>query len=123
LKQNYGLGEENGEHHFGNIELDKLKIFYLIKSDGKKQFGVNVKESYVFIGDTKFIIEFKRSSDNLVVNPKLIFFRRNKIDFNQNGRKEEIRYCIGLQANIDGINYQQYIFINPDRTFTLSQFK
>ena len=119
LIQNYGKGVNGGEHNFSHINQKQVKEFFLNSS-----FSVNIEEQSISILDLKFYVEFPRNKNGEKVKGKLVYFRRIKKDFTPDkGVITDIRYCIGLQANIDGVNYQQYVFINNDKTFTLSQLK
>jgi hypothetical protein len=121
LRQNY---QREDEHHFGHIDQDKLSVFWLIDSaTGEKLFGVDVHEQTILVGDVPFIVEFPRTKAGEPVKGKLVYFRRVRNDFAPEGITTTVRYAIGLQANIDGRNHQQYLFINMDGTFTLSQQK
>ena len=114
LKQEYGT---KNEKNFGHIDLDKVKEFWL-----GKNVRINVKEQYFVINGLKFFVEFPRNKSGEKAKGKLVYFRRTRNDFTPNkGIITTVRYCLGLQANIDGVNHQQYVFINTDGTFTLSQ--
>lgn len=120
LKQNY---EKENEHHFGHIDQERLTIFRLVNKEGKPIAAINIKDQKLAISGGRFFIEFPRDKDGNKVKGKLVYFRRVRNDFTPNGIIVSVRYCLGLQANIDGKNYQQYVFINNDGTFTLSQQK
>lgn len=115
LKQKYGT---KNEKNFGHIDLDKVKEFWLGAS-----VCVNMKEQYFIVNGLKFYVEFPRNKSSEKVKGKLVYFRRIRNDFAPTGTVISIRYCLGLQANIDGVNYQQYLFINNDGSYTLSQKK
>jgi hypothetical protein len=120
LKQNYDI---NGGNHFGHIDKDRLKSFWLVNKSGERILGVDVVEQCFIVDDKKMYVDFPRNRNNESVKGKLVYFRRIKNVFEQTGTIVTFRHCLGLQANVDGSNYQQYIFINEDNTFTLSQKK
>jgi len=123
LKQNFGKGEPE-EHHFGHIDLNNLDLFQLEYIDGSRPFAVSVKGQYIEIFGKRFYIEFPRDSAGQIVKGKLVYFRRVRNDFTPDrGIIITVKHRIGLQAKIDGINKQQFIFINSDGSFTLSQQK
>ena len=116
--------DQEDEHNFGHIDQDKLENFWLVDSSSdEKMFGVNVKTQAIILGDIPFYIEFPRTKAGTEVTGKLVYFRRIRNDFTPEGVITSVRYAIGLQANIDGRNHQQYLFVNMDGTFTLSQQK
>lgn len=123
LNQNFGVGEENGEHHFGHIDQDNLLLFILGSKEDPRLFTVDIEDQTIEIAGLIFHIEFPHDQNGDIVKGKLVYFRRNRVDFIPEGPDISVKYCIGLQANIDGKNFQQYVFINPDGTFTLSQQK
>lgn len=131
LYQHYGVGNEKGEHHFGHIDQEKLVAFQLVAKDGKMFFGVDLLTQSIIILGLVFHVEFPRDHENNVCKGKLVYFRRVRHDFTANGTVTGVRYVLGLQAAVSqttkkGVvarNYQQYVFVNPDGTFTLSQSK
>lgn len=123
LKQNYDKGDAGDEHNFGHIDQDRLREFWLVDETGERHFGVNVRTQSIMIGDVQFYVEFPRDKEGHEIDGKLVYFRRIKNDFAPEGITTTVRYCIGLQANIDGRNRQQYLFVNMDGSFTLSQQK
>lgn len=121
LKQDADLPTER---HFGHIDQSRLEHFWLVDSEtGEKHYGVDIKRQAIMIGDVPFLVEFPRTKAGEVVTGKLVYFRRVRNDFAPEGITTTVRYCIGFQANVDGRNHQQYLFINMDGTFTLSQQK
>lgn len=120
LHQRY---EQTGEKTFGDIDQSKLKQFWLVDSTGDKHFGIDIEKQSILIGDVPFIVEFPRNKAGEVMTGKLVYFRRIRNDFAPEGTVTTVRYAIGFQANIDGRNVQQYLFVNMDGTFTLSQQK
>ena len=124
LKQNYGKGEKNEEHNFSHIKLDEVNEFRLMNKDGDVFAIVDSDNQEIHINGTVFKVEFPRDKNGKEVKGKLVYFRRIRNDFTPDrGVVQTIKYCIGLQANIDGVNKQQYVFINSDGSFTLSQQK
>jgi hypothetical protein len=121
LEQRYNVGKEFGEKHFGDIELDKVKEFHLVDRNGNKHYTVNVERQSIFIKGLEFKVQFPRDKEGKEVKGKLVYYRRIRNDFNPEGIKTNVTYLIGFQALIDGVNKQQYIYVNPDGTFTLSQ--
>lgn len=128
LWQHYGKPDEK---HFGHIDLDKLTHLLLVDEDGNKEFGIDVDKQAIMIGGYPFVVEFPRDCDGKVVKGKIVYFRRNRVDVGPEGQVITVRYALGFQANImlQGKhgryekNFQQYLFINNDGTFTLSQQK
>lgn len=120
LKQKY---EQSEEKTFGDIDQSKLKQFWLADANGEKHFGIDIDYQSIMIGDVQFIVEFPRNKAGEPMTGKLVYFRRVRNDFAPEGVTTTVRYAIGFQANIDGRNVQQYLFINMDGTFTLSQQK
>lgn len=125
LPQNYGLGEANGEHHFGHIQEDKLASFWLQDKQGKRDFGVLMAEEALSIKGLKFYVQFPKNTDGSPAPKRLIYFRRvsNQVHMGEGFIDTSVRQCIGLQATVNGKNYQQLIFINADGSFTLAQVK
>jgi len=123
MKQNYNLGRDQGEKDFGDIRLDELKEFWLEDKQGNRRFGIILETQTIHINGLNFKVEFPRSKDGKIVSGKLVYFRRIRQDFIPDmATRFLVRYCIGLQANIDGTNYQQFVFIGPEG-YTLSQKK
>lgn len=121
IRQNY---QKPDEKTFGDIDHDRLEWFWLVDvATGQKHFGISVKKQAIYIGDVPFYVEFPRNKRGEVVTGKLVYFRRIRNDFAPEGTITTIRYAIGLQANIDGHNRQQYLFVNMDGSFSLSQEK
>lgn len=129
LLQNY---EKPDEHHFGHIVLEEVSRFWLVGPEGEKHFGVDLERQAIMVGDVPFLVEFPRDADGHVVKGKLVYFRRIRNDFTPDGTIVTVRYAIGLQARLTsrssgGVesvqNVQQYLFINNDGTFSLSQAK
>jgi len=128
LLQNYGKGIEGKESTFKDIDQTKLKKLFLVggqlNENLMRSLFIDVEEQLISIFGVKFYIEFPRDKEGNKVKGKLVYFRRVKKDFTPDkGIITIVRHCIGLQANIDGVNHQQYLFINEDGTFTLSQKK
>lgn len=126
LAQNYGVGRENGERHFGDIDLEKLALFCLVENE-VRHFSLDVKNQAILIGEVPFFVEFPRNVDNTKADSKIVYFRRVRNDFHPEGTVTTVRYAIGFQAVVQleryKKNFQQYLFINGDGSFSLSQEK
>jgi len=120
LKQNYGKKDEK---NFGDIDLAKLNEFWLVDKEGNQDYGLLPNAQCIVVNGYRFNVDFPRNKKGKEVKPRIVYFRRIRNDFRPEGQVIVVRYVIGYQAKIDGINYQQYVFINPDSTFTLSQKK
>lgn len=123
LKQNYGVGEKNGEHHFGHIDLKKLKEFWLVNEKGERFAGLIPSELKIIIEKMTFNIEFPKSMKGEKPTVKMVYFRRVRHNFVPDNIVSTVRYALGYQSLIDGVNYQQFVFLNPDGTYSISQKK
>jgi hypothetical protein len=121
LRQNYKKGEENGEHHFGHIDQDRLAEFYLEDKEGNRPYSVNLKEGYINLKGQRIYIEFPKGED--VGENRLVYYFRVRNDFAPTEVRIMVTFLIGIQALIDGKNYQEILFIKPDGTLALRQYR
>jgi hypothetical protein len=123
------------EHHFGNIDQDKIIEFILESTDKSHSVGVNLKNGLFFINDkpvTTVDADNSRVSLGLFFgdkNPhsswgdkaKLIYFRHVRRDFHMatGTMTVSMTYELGYEVNIENKNYKFSIVFDENGIFHL----
>ena len=112
----------NGEEHrFKEVKdrFNELQYFYLMKTDGKQWFRVDLRNGLIEFNQHKNIE--KELLEEHKENVRLIFFRRHRVDIGTEDLKEqnhEIIYFLGLQYLDKNNNNQKILFqIDKDGNF------
>lgn len=109
------------EKNFSHINLDKLYSLVIYNPiSGMELLTVVPKDNVVFYLGIEINIEFPNGEDR--GESRVIYFRRNYV-FQNYTKDREVRHCVGLQRTVDGINYQQLVFLNMDGTIAIAQKK
>lgn len=104
--------------NYGDIDHNKLKELWLVPSgSSEKAFGVNLI-------DGTFNIYGVTIHTDLPEGPRrLINFKRVQQQFGPDAMPPWCKHGIGFQVTKDEVNYQQFLFIDPDGKITISNKK
>jgi len=103
------------EHHFGDIDKEKLERFELVGNG--KSYSVNMRTGEFDLNGVKVFFDDLPQDGEY----KLIYFRRVRQMINSD--ESSVKYCFGLQCNYEGKNYQVLVWINEDDSLSIGDKK
>ena len=112
------FNSDKSENKFELVKnnFDTLRYFNLINNNGT-MFSVDLISGHIGYNDIIFPYRNLEKKESV----RLIFFRRHKIEMNENfiEKSHQTIYHLGLQWNKNKINYKIILEINEDGSFII----